>query len=66
VPDECDIAQFFIPEVNAEEISKKFLQPSEEFCIDCDEEIPAKRRSLGGVERCIHCQEFHEKNMKKM
>lgn len=30
---------------------------SEMYCIDCDEEIPEKRRSvLKGVKRCVQCQ----------
>ena len=53
--DDADLAQSFIPEVDASEISKKFLKPSEEFCIDCGDDIPLVRQKLGGVERCIHC-----------
>lgn len=29
-------------------------------CIDCDDEIPQQRRALGGVTRCISCQQDHE------
>lgn len=33
-----------------------------EFCIDCDEEIPAKRRAAAPwAERCISCQDDHDK-----
>lgn len=59
--DDADIAQNFIPVVDATEISKRFLRPSEEFCIDCGDDIPAKRRELGGVDRCIYCQTDHER-----
>ena len=59
--DPADIAQSFIPEVDATEISKRFLKVSEEFCIDCGDDIPSIRRALGGVERCIHCQTDFEK-----
>jgi len=30
------------------------------YCINCDEEIPEKRRALGGVTRCVECQEIHK------
>lgn len=33
-----------------------------EFCADCDEEIPAKRRAAAPwAERCISCQDDHDK-----
>lgn len=39
---------------------------SEEFCIDCDEEIPELRREmLPGVKRCVYCQELYEKRLKQ-
>lgn len=59
--DDVDIATEMMQEVDVSAISAKFLKPSEEFCIECDIEIPQKRRDLGGVERCIHCQELEEK-----
>lgn len=34
--------------------------PSETHCIDCDAPIPEQRRALGGITRCIECQEIHE------
>lgn len=34
--------------------------PSEQFCLDCDDAIPERRRALGGVTRCVGCQEIHE------
>lgn len=37
-----------------------FDGPSETHCVDCDEEIPERRRALGGVSRCVSCQEIHE------
>lgn len=33
---------------------------SRTYCIDCDEVIPHRRRALGGIVRCIGCQEFVE------
>lgn len=33
-----------------------------EFCVDCDEAIPAKRRAAAPwAERCISCQDDHDK-----
>lgn len=39
---------------------------SYQFCEDCDSEIPAQRQAIGGVTRCIDCQEVHEKKQKHM
>jgi len=38
----------------------KMAGSSLKYCIDCDDEIPEKRRAVGGVKRCICCQEFHD------
>lgn len=59
--DPVDITTDMMQEIDVSAISAKFNKPSEEFCIDCDIEIPSKRRQLGGVERCIHCQELEER-----
>ena len=41
-------------QLNKNSVSKK-------FCIDCDNVIPEKRRTLvPGVQRCIKCQSFYE------
>ena len=29
-------------------------------CQDCGEEIPSKRRGIGGVKRCVDCQNHFE------
>lgn len=34
--------------------------PSEQFCLDCDDEIPERRRALGGITRCVDCQGIFE------
>jgi len=34
--------------------------PSETHCVDCDDEIPERRRALGGVTRCVDCQGIFE------
>lgn len=37
-------------------------QPSATDCIDCGDEIPAKRREyVPGVQRCINCQTLKER-----
>ncbi|MBO1529615.1 TraR/DksA C4-type zinc finger protein [Psychrobacter sp. F1192] len=38
-----------------------FDVPSLSECMQCGEEIPSKRRALGGVSRCIDCQTVYEK-----
>ena len=35
-----------------------------ENCEDYDSEIPASRQAIGGVTRCVYCQEVHEKKQK--
>jgi phage/conjugal plasmid C-4 type zinc finger TraR family protein len=34
----------------------RFDKPSSLECLDCGEDIPERRRSLGGVTRCVDCQ----------
>lgn len=34
----------------------QFNTESEQDCEDCSAEIPAQRRALGGVTRCVQCQ----------
>lgn len=36
-----------------------------EICIDCEMAIPLKRQLLGGVERCIECATFYEKQKRQ-
>jgi phage/conjugal plasmid C-4 type zinc finger TraR family protein len=39
----------------------QFQGESLEFCIECDEEIPAlRRRTLPGVTTCVDCQQLLE------
>ena len=35
--------------------------PSRLDCLDCEGEIPAARRALGGIQRCVPCQSTFEK-----
>lgn len=39
----------------------RFDQPSLTECIDCGEDIPERRRRLGGVTRCIDCRSVIER-----
>lgn len=41
--------------------TKRFDTPSYPECIDCGEDIPYKRQQLGGVKRCIDCQNVQER-----
>jgi phage/conjugal plasmid C-4 type zinc finger TraR family protein len=35
--------------------------PSRETCLTCDKPIPAERKAVGGVIRCVPCQSLFEK-----
>ena len=39
-----------------------FEGESETHCEECGEEIPEKRRKLGGVKMCVDCKEISDKN----
>ncbi|KXG79236.1 TraR/DksA C4-type zinc finger protein [Pseudomonas mosselii] len=36
--------------------------PSLTHCTDCGDEIAEARRALGGMRRCIPCQQLHERD----
>lgn len=42
----------------------QFTAHSNFECDDCGEEIPAQRRAIGGVTRCIKCQSNFEAKQK--
>ena len=43
-------------------LDKLSTSESEEYCLDCDEEIPELRRTaVRGVTRCIECQTLVER-----
>ena len=42
----------------------KFNRPSLTECKDCGEPIPLKRQQLGGVSRCIDCQQYFDKRQR--
>ncbi len=44
--------------LQAAQLQKK---PSLKNCIDCGIDIPEQRRALGGITRCIDCQQDHDK-----
>lgn len=35
--------------------------PSRSHCLDCDDEIPARRQALPGIIRCVLCQTLNER-----
>lgn len=37
---------------------------SEEYCEDCCCDIPIQRQAIGGVTRCITCQQLYENEQK--
>ena len=39
---------------------QQFESESETHCVECDDEIPERRRALGGVTRCVDCQGIFE------
>ena len=41
-------------------LRRQFECESETHCADCDDEIPERRRALGGVTRCVDCQGIFE------
>lgn len=41
--------------------AQRFDQPSLAECVECGEDIPERRRRLGGVTRCIDCQSVIER-----
>ena len=45
----------------AAQLARTATGPSLSHCQDCDDEIPAQRRALGGVIRCTPCQSLFEK-----
>lgn len=68
--DEGDIASM-VTETTTERailnIRKKLNDgaPSNEFCVDCNEIIPEKRRQMiSGCKRCASCQELLERSIK--
>lgn len=44
----------------------QFTAHSNRECEDCGGEIPAQRRALGGVTRCIQCQTNFEAKQKHL
>lgn len=45
----------------AAQLARSPTGPSLSHCTACADEIPAKRRALGGVTRCTPCQTLFEK-----
>lgn len=40
-------------------------KPSRETCLDCDVEIPLKRRAIGGVQRCTECEGYYQQEQRQ-
>ncbi|WP_241613085.1 TraR/DksA family transcriptional regulator [Rosenbergiella epipactidis] len=50
---------------NLANVLNKQKLPSRSFCVDCEMPIPElRRRTLIGVERCVHCQQITEAQSK--
>lgn len=65
MPDEIDRAQGINEQLQADALdvwrSRQPTGPGRSHCIDCEEEIPERRRqALPGVERCVDCQQALE------
>ncbi|WP_241622855.1 TraR/DksA family transcriptional regulator [Rosenbergiella australiborealis] len=62
--DSMDLVQEHAEEMrqrNLANVLNKQRQPSRSYCVDCDAPIPElRRRTLIGVERCVHCQQIAE------
>lgn len=61
----ADIADMAQERIDAENIARManinhFNMPSLTECRDCGEPIPPMRQKIGGVTRCIDCQNYHE------
>lgn len=54
-----DVAQASIDRIIAN--APKFNEPSYAECVDCGEDIPYKRQQIGGIKRCIDCQNIQER-----
>lgn len=61
--DDADRANDYVDLKMANYLSRapKFDGPSLAECMECGEDIPAKRQSVGGVKRCVDCQSVLER-----
>ena len=61
--DDADRANDYVDLTMANYLSRapKFDQPSVAECLECGEDIPARRQSVGGVKRCVDCQSVFER-----
>ena len=42
------------------QVVQRFNLPSLAECADCGEDIPSQRQAIGGVKRCVDCQNNFE------
>lgn len=64
--DQADNADQFIESLTARglaAVKRQYRGPSRTYCIDCEDVIPHARRAVGGVLRCITCQEILERRI---
>lgn len=54
-----DVAQEAMDRIIAN--APKFSEPSYPECLDCGEDIPYQRQQIGGIKRCIDCQNVFER-----
>ncbi|WP_424509838.1 TraR/DksA C4-type zinc finger protein [Psychrobacter sp.] len=61
--DDADRAgeEFVLTMANYLSHAPKFDEPSLAECIECGEDIPARRQAVGGVKRCVDCQSVLER-----
>ena len=60
--DDADRANDYLDLTMAHCLSRapKFDRPSLTECMECGEDIPARRQAMGGVKRCFDCQNNFE------
>ncbi|MGA6100900.1 TraR/DksA family transcriptional regulator [Psychrobacter pocilloporae] len=61
--DDADRANDYVDLTMTQYLSRapKFDKPSLAECMECGEDIPAKRQAVGGVTLCVDCQSVFEK-----
>ena len=61
--DDADRANDYVDLTLAHCLSRapKFDKPSLTECLECGEDIPARRQAVGGVTLCVDCQSVFER-----
>lgn len=66
--DDADVADAeiaWVAERGVAAVRRRLVGVSRSECVDCGEQIPEPRRALGGVLRCVDCQEEHEARLRQ-